>query len=109
MINASEFRTTVRFERKERTSDGAGGFTEEWATIEGAPTKAKVVALSGNERLEAARLSATTKQRLTCRYFPLLEADRVVIESRTYNITFLDDVDRRKKWLVIDLSGGVST
>jgi hypothetical protein len=32
----------------------------------------------------------------------------VVIEGRAYNITFVNDVERRKRWYEIDLAGGVA-
>lgn len=110
MISAAEFRIPVTFQRKQRVSDGAGGFTETWLAIPDAPIRAKVEALSGNERLEAARINASTRQRLTCRFFAgLTEADRVVIRGRAYNVTFIDDVLLRGHWYVIDLSGGGAT
>jgi len=110
MIRAADFRTPVTFERKIRVSDGAGGFTESWSTIAGSPTRAKVEALSGGERLEAGRINANTTQRLTCRFFDgLTEADRVVIRSRNFNIRFIDDVLLRGHWYRLDLSGGTAT
>jgi SPP1 family predicted phage head-tail adaptor len=108
-ISAGMLQTTVQFQRKTRTPNGTGGFTEVWAAIAGAPTLAHVKALSGFERLQADRVNASTKERLVCRYFAgLLPADRVVIEGRAYNITFINDVERRKRWYEIDLAGGVA-
>lgn len=103
-------RTSVSFERKTRTSDGAGGYTEAWATISGAPTKCAFKALSGGERWASQRVEATTSARLTVRYSSAIqENDRAVIDGRAYNIRFLNNVEMRDKWLVIDVSGGVAT
>lgn len=101
-------RTPVTFQRKTRTADGAGGFTETWATLRNA--RAHVVALSGFERLTADRVNAETKERIVCRYFAgLLPEDRVVIEGKAHNITFINDMERRKRWYQLDISGGVAT
>jgi len=109
MISAGDLRTPVAFERKELVSDGAGGSTEEWVAIAGSATWGKVVALSGDERLEAGRINATTRERVTCRYFPDLTAvDRVVIQGRAHGITFVDNWHRRNEWLIIDIAGGVA-
>jgi len=44
------------------------------------------------------------------RYFVgLRETDRVVIGGRRFDITFINDVELRGRWLEIDLSGGVAT
>jgi head-tail adaptor len=44
------------------------------------------------------------------RYFAGLTGnDRVLIEGRPHNIRFVKDVERRKQWLEIDVSGGVAT
>jgi SPP1 family predicted phage head-tail adaptor len=110
MISASEFRTPIQFQRRTQVSDGAGGTTTEWAAIPNAPTRAKVEALSGLERLEAGRLNATTKERLTCRYFAGITAvDRVLVEGVPYAIMFVDDPMRRRQWLVCDIGGGQTT
>ena len=106
--SAGMMRTPVTFQRKTRAADGAGGFTETWTTLRA--TRAHVMALSGFERMAADRVNAETKERIVCRYFSGLTAsDRVLIEGRAHNITFVNDVERMKKWLEIDVSGGVAT
>ena len=108
-INAGMLRTPVTFQRKTRTPNGSGGFTDMWSTLSNSATRAHVKGLSGFERLQADRVNAETKERLVCRYFAGLRPDdRVVIEGRAHNITYINDVERRKKWLEIDASGGVA-
>lgn len=103
-------RTVCQFQRKARTPDGAGGFTEAWANLAGAATRCQFKALSGGERWMAQRVEATTRNRIVCRYFSgLLEADRVVIGGRAYNIRFINNVELRNRWYEIDLDGGVAS
>jgi SPP1 family predicted phage head-tail adaptor len=102
-------RTPVTFQRKTRVPNGSGGFTDTWSTLANSATRAHVKSLSGFERLQADRLNAQTRERLVCRYFAgLLPKDRVLIEGRPYQIRFINDVERRKKWYEIDLDGGVA-
>ena len=109
-IKAGMLQTPVAFQRKTRTPNGTGGFVDAWEPLSGSATRAHVKSLSGFERLQASRVNAETKERLVCRYFAGLRADdRAVIEGVAYNITFINDVERRKRWLQIDLSGGVAT
>ncbi len=108
-MHAGMLNEVISFERSTRTSDGSGGFTEEWAAITGAPTRAAVKALSGSERFASDRIEAISKWRITSRYFSdIKENDRVIIRSRAYNIRFVNNVELADRWLEIDLSGGVA-
>ena len=108
-ISAGMLQTPVEFQRKSRAPNNTGGFVETWSVLAGSATRAHVKALSGSERLHASRVNAETKARMVCRYFAgLLPEDRVIIEGRAYNVTFINDVEFRKRWLEIDLSGGVA-
>ena len=108
--NAGMLRTPCQFQRKTRTPDGSGGWSEAWTNIAGAATRCSFKALSGGERFQAQRAEATTRNRIVVRYFSdLTEVDRVVIAGRRYNITFINNVELRNRWLEIDLSGGVAT
>lgn len=109
-ITPGMMRTPVEFQRKTRVQNASGGFVDAWSPIAGAASRAHVKAVSGAERMQAERLNASTKERLVCRYFPgLSPADRVIIEGRAYQITFVNDVERRKRFYELDLSGGVAT
>ena len=108
--NAGMLRTPCQFQRKAKVSDGAGGWSEPWANLSGAATRCSFKALSGGERFQAQRAEATTRNRIVVRYFAgLLETDRVMIGGRRYDITFINNVELRNRWLEIDLSGGVAT
>jgi SPP1 family predicted phage head-tail adaptor len=108
-MNAGKLREPVTFQRRTLTSDGAGGQTEEWATISGAPTRAQVMPVSGSERYASDRTEALVRLRLVTRYTNLLrEGDRVTIREKVHNIRFLDNVEFKDKWLQIDVDGGVA-
>jgi SPP1 family predicted phage head-tail adaptor len=104
---AGQLRTPVTFQRKLRIADGAGGFNETWETY--ATTKAHVRNLSGSERLAAGKVASETKVRVVCRYFSNIDTDdRVILAGRVHNITFINNVEFRNRWLEIDLNGGVA-
>lgn len=108
-ITPAKFRTPVEFQERSRTANGTGGFTESWAAISGAPTKAEVKALGGGERYASDRVEASARYRLTCRYdASVTPAARVVINSRAYNIQFVNNVEFRNRYLVLDLDEGVA-
>lgn len=108
-INSGMLRTNVEFQRATKSSDGAGGYTETWAAIADAPTKAHVKSLSGMERFMSDRIEAHNGKRVTVRYFSgLLEADRVEIGGRAHNIRHIDNVEERSRWLVLKVDGGVA-
>jgi len=108
-MNSGMLKEPVQFERKTRTSDGAGGFTETWAAISGAPTRCSVKAMSGSERWASQRVEATSTHKITIRYTSdLTEVDRAVIRGRIYNIRFIDNLDFADKWLEVRVNLGVA-
>ena len=108
--NAGQLRTPCQFQRKTRVSDGAGGWSEAWSNISGAATRCSFKALSGGERFQAQRAEAATRNRIVTRYFAgLVESDRVVIAGRRYNIVFINNVELRNRWIVIEIDGGVAS
>jgi SPP1 family predicted phage head-tail adaptor len=109
-MNSGKLKEPVTFQRRTLTSDGAGGQTESWATISGAPMRAHVTPTSGAERFRSDRVEATVRLRLVVRYVSgLLESDRVQIRNRVHNIRFIDNIEFANKWLQIDVDGGVAT
>jgi SPP1 family predicted phage head-tail adaptor len=109
-INSGMLKEPVTFQRQTRTSDSAGGQTQTWATVSGAPTRAYVKAASGNERFSHDRIEATIRLKLVTRYNSgLLESDRVLIRSKAHNIRFINNVEFRNQWLEILVDGGVAS
>ena len=108
-MHAGMLREPVTFQRRTLTADGAGGQTEAWAAISGAPTRAHVRPVGGSERYASDRTEAIVRLRLVTRYNAgLREGDRVKIRDRVHNIRFLDNIEFADKWLQIDVDGGVA-
>lgn len=108
-INAGMLRTAITVERTTRTSDGAGGYTDAWATLKGAPKRAGVKFKSGNERQLAERIDAVAGYKVTMRYFAgLQERDRIVIKGRVHNIRAIDNVEMEDRWLIVHTELGVA-
>lgn len=106
---AGDLREPVTFQRVTRTADGAGGWTETWAAISGAPVKAKVRQLSGGEVFRFNRTDAAVELMVVTRWVDgLTAADRVLIRSRAHNIRVLNNVDFADQWLETGVSGGVA-
>lgn len=108
-MNAGKLKEPVTFQRRTLTSDGAGGQTESWATVSGAPSRAYVTPVGGSERFSHDRVEAIVRLRLVTRYTTALrEGDRVQIRNKVHNIRFLDNIEFKDKWLQIDVDGGVA-
>jgi SPP1 family predicted phage head-tail adaptor len=106
-ITAGMLKTPVVFERRTRTPDGAGGYTEGWTTTRS--TRALVKSMSGSERWASSRVEATSTHKLVTRYFAdVKESDRVTIAGRVYNIRFINNVEFENRWLEITLELGVA-
>lgn len=100
----------MEFQRKSRTANGSGGFTETWAALSGAPVRAHVKAVSGTERFASDRVEASTRYRAVVRYFTgHSEEDRILFRGRYFNIRFINNVEFKDRWLEIDLDGGAAT
>ena len=109
-INSGMLREPVTFQRQTRTTDGAGGQTQTWATISGSPLRAYVTAASGSERYLHDRMEATVRLKLVTRYNSgLLESDRVLVRGKAHNIRFINNVEFRNQWLEILVDGGVAS
>jgi len=108
-MHSGKLKEPVTFQRRTLVSDGAGGQTESWATVSGAPIRAHVMPTGGSERFVHDRTEATVRLRLVVRYTSALrESDRVQIRSKVHNIRFIDNVEFANKWLQIDVDGGVA-
>lgn len=104
-----KMREPVEFQRATRTSDNYGGASDSWAQITNSPEWAEVKAVSGGERFASDRVEATVRFRVVVPYFSgLKESDKIVFRSRSHNIRFINNVELRDMWLVIDVDGGVA-
>lgn len=103
---AGMLREPVTFQRVALVSDGAGGQTRTWSTLQAA--RAQVKMQSGSESMRSDRLEALRSYRVVVRYFAgLTEADAVLIRNRRHNIRTINNVELENLWLVIDTDEGV--
>lgn len=98
---------TMEIKRLERTDDGAGGYTREpltRATVSGA-----IFAKRGNERWASDRIASMGDWSAIIEYVDGITADDYIeISGKQYAITFVNDVELRGKWLVLDLKEGAA-
>ena len=105
---SKDFRDAVTVERGTESDDGYGGYSIAWTTY--ATVFGLVETSGGSEPINAGRLEPSETVVITCHYrSDLLETDRLIIEGEEYNITRLEDVDRRSKFLRIYAETGVRT
>jgi len=107
--NAGMLREPVTFQRRTRTADGAGSWSETWATISGAPTRGMVTQTSGREAVLHGRKEAHASVKIVVRYSStaILEADRVVVRSTNYNILSVNNIEFKNQWIEIIAQRGV--
>ncbi len=106
-IIAADLRHTIEIQANNKTSNGSGGFVYLWATF--ATMKAAVKNPSGYERWSAERVDAVAKVKFTIRYrADVVEGNRIIFNGVLHNITFIDNLEYRNRWLVIDAERGVA-
>jgi len=105
---ARDFRDAVTVERGVESSDGAGGYTIVWSTL--TTVFGLIETSGGDEPLTAGRLEPRESVVITCQFrSDLLESDRLLIDGEYYNISRLENIDRRSRFLRIYAETGVRT
>lgn len=106
---ATMLREPIEFQSKTRTDDGGGGFTESWAAVTGAPTRAYVRQLSSGEQWASQRTEGRSTHMIVVRYSSAInEVMRAVIRGREYNLDPPNNVDFDDRWLEIKARRGVA-
>lgn len=110
IADADLFWLTADVKAQTRTSNGAGGYTEAWSDItDGTGVKFGIWATSGLERNASGRVEAVSQWRGLMPYLAGVdETCRIVADGRIYNVRFVDNVQRRGAWLVMDLEQGAA-
>lgn len=99
---------TATFQRVTNTTDSLGARVRGWADL-ASDVSVGIIALSGQERWQSDRVEARSEWRLICEPVSgLREADKVVIDGRDYAIKFVNDVEQRGVWQVLDISLGAA-
>lgn len=113
MSTAGKLDQRITLERRTRTPDGMGGFTEDWVVQ--AAVWAQVMPLRGSERWEAMRVTADARMKVRIRwrgdengqpfYTP---ADRLLWRGRIYNIESVTPWGGRQAFIEIGIVDGAS-
>lgn len=110
-ITAGMLTTTIALQRQGAATNVEGDILPgAWATITGAPVRARVVAASGYERAQVNRTDAQVALKITARWFAgLRDSDSVLIRGKRHNIRFIDNVEFSDKFMILSVDGGVAS
>ncbi len=87
-------------QRKTRTDDDMGGWTETWEDIK--TLKSKMSVSKGNENITYNKETVISTHTLMCNYFSnITEKDRIKIGSNYYDIKFIDNVEQLGVYLKV--------
>ena len=101
-MHSSELKARVKFERFTINKNAAGIPVESWTTLW--EPRAKVEHISGNENLKNEGVQNTLQINVYVRYNPTIDikdTDRLTFNNKTYNISCVEDVGFKNKWLLI--------
>jgi len=106
-VCAGELRHAVSYQEAIRTPNSSGG-TGSPVWSEQAVLMCKIRELSGKEAFMHHRLESQAVAEFTARYRSDLKTEgRLVVDGESFNIRWLNDVDRRKRWIKIVAERGV--
>jgi SPP1 family predicted phage head-tail adaptor len=88
---ASELRHRVTIQRKTTTTDGEGGVTEAWATLQSVyaaiyPIRADKLSQYNTENVDASHIIKLRG------YITILEKDRIVFGNRTFEVLTVENI-----------------
>lgn len=95
-ITLGELRTRVTLENPTRTSDGQGGYTEEWTALDPPEAWVAIRGLTGAERLAHGTVVTQATHAITLRYHP-----GVTTETR---LSWTDRANRARTLAVVDVT-----
>lgn len=101
-INAGNFKHPIQIQRKINGLDEDNIPISEWTTI--LSTRAKIKNISGYEKIIAQADTSIDKKRFYIRYkkdLDLTSKDRLLYNKKTYNITYVSDIEDLNKYYEI--------
>lgn len=105
-ICAGDLKHKVKILYGVKTKDGMGGFEEVF--YQKGFIFAKVQEKRGTENMQHQRKETRRLTEFTCRYRPDLRmGDILEFENWKYEITWINDIDKRKRWLKIEAERGI--
>lgn len=102
IINVGEFKHPIQIQRKINGVDEDNIPISEWITI--LSTRAKIKNISGYEKIIAQGDASIDKKRFYIRYkrgLNLSSKDRIFYNEKTYNITYVSDIEDLNKYYEI--------
>lgn len=104
---ASRLNRRVVLQFPARIANGKGGFTKSWTST---PAFAEMLPLRGGEAVEHNLLNAKQLWRVTIRYRPDVTTEcRIIHDGRELNIRTSEDIDGRRRELVMTCESGIMT
>lgn len=103
MVATGEMKKKVSIQKYTATRGAEGGVIKGF--VEENTMWAKINPLSGQERVEADKNNSNVSHRISMRFYSpgLTPADRIVWNSRTFDITAVIDVGERGCFTVVDV------
>lgn len=103
----------IAFQHQESVRDSNGVLTVEWANVwldsetELASVPAEVLTGPGREAVKSGQMQSSTAARITCRWFPGLDASwRILWGDQVFNIASFDtDRTARREWRIACTQG----
>lgn len=93
-MQSGSLRHRIDIQAQTQGQDSSGFPTASWATV--ATVWGQISALRGTERVLAAQVQAAASHRVTLRFYAgLTTKHRLQYSGRTFNITFVNNVDER--------------
>lgn len=112
-LSSSKLRRRITIQRRARTADGEGGFTEVWTDYQ---EFAYIRHLFGFEQFEAQRVASEVRFKAFIHFrgddegAPFYNSgDRVLYRGREYSIEYVADVEDRQMYLELFLVEGRPT
>lgn len=102
-MNPGEFRHYITIQRATNTFNAARELTQTWAALASLPNDwAKIEPFGGTEELDDEMIRATLTHRITMRYrSDITVKDRILFESRVFNIERIINTEDRNVEMVI--------
>lgn len=107
-LKSGDLRHLIDIQRAAKVRDASGGYATSWSSQ--SQPHAKIKPISGNERWQAMKTEANITHKMYIRYESgLLPSDRIVFDSRTFQIKAIINLEERNKWLEISAIEGEVT
>ncbi len=106
-ITPGQMRHKIEIKELQEVDDKMGGQGTEWVTVW--TKRAKIVGVSGSERLRSMQLNATSTHKMTMRYFAgLTEKHQIVFDGRLFQIRYIDNVEEKNRFYIVTCEEGVA-